>query len=207
LKYLDFFYSGGLPAPIAWLPRPKSAEIPSSRLRAMREDAMAIVTKPAIPPPPQIGRAVGAIIAAVAAKRGFATADLLAAWSEIVGERYADCTQPESIAWPRKAGGEGVLTVRIDGGKAIYLQHELGQLIERINQFLGARAVGSIRLVQKPLQRRASAPADAPAAEPTAAEREAVEAELAGIEDEALRGALRRLGFAIFAAKSPKSEP
>src|SRR5437773_1081027 len=88
--------------------------------------------------PQALAGSLGAVLAPIIAKRGFAAADLLGAWPEIVGPRYADCTQPEHIGWDR-AGTDpaGILTLRVEGPKAIYLQHETGEIIQRINGFLG----------------------------------------------------------------------
>lgn len=166
---------------------------------------MTIETKPAFRAPPPLGSFVGKALQPVAAKRGFAAADLFAAWPEIVGPRYADCTSPESIQYPRKGGGEGVLTVRVDGGKAIYLQHELGALLQRVNDFLGAKTVGSIRLSQRPVS-RAAPPAPPRERKASAEETAALERSLEGIADDGLREALRRLGGAVLASRSPKSE-
>ena len=99
---------------------------------------------------------VAGVLAPVSGKRAYAMADLAAAWPEIVGPRYADCTYPERIDWPR--GGEGRrsgLRVRADGPRAILLQHELDQLTERVNTYFGYAAVARIRLLQGPVPRRA----------------------------------------------------
>ena len=51
--------------------------------------------------PIPLSELVGKIVAPVTAKRGFAAADLVAAWPDIAGSRFADCTRPEKIVWPR----------------------------------------------------------------------------------------------------------
>lgn len=143
-----------------------------------------------------LGAAVGKALGPVTARRGFATADLIGAWDAVVGERYAGFTQPEKIAWPR--GGEtrgGVLTVRVDGARAVFLQHELPQFIERINAFLGYGAIAAVRLIQRPLPRptRRAAAAPTPSAEDVAA----LEAQLQTVTDPDLKGSLRRLGLGV----------
>ncbi|MFO1184318.1 MAG: DciA family protein [Bauldia sp.] len=130
------------------------------------------------------------------AKRGFAAADLLSAWGEIVGPRYARCTLPEYIRYERGGPEGGVLTVRVEGGMALYLQHELDQLTARVNAFLGRAAIRQIRLVQRPIGR----PPEPRRAErrPLAAEDSlALDAALAGIEDNGLKAALRALGEGV----------
>jgi hypothetical protein len=142
---------------------------------------------------------VAGVLAPVSGKRSYAMADLAAAWPEIVGPRYAECTYPERIDWPR--GGEGggaVLRVRADGPRAILLQHELDQLLERVNTYFGYAALGCIRLLQGPVPRR-----------PVKHERpaqpvdEARLAEAVGeVGDGTLRDALARLGRGIFSSRN-----
>lgn len=154
-----------------------------------------------------IGALIGAVLDPVCAKRGFASADLIGAWDEIVGARYAGATQPEKILWPRREGENGrgaTLVVRVDAGMAIYLQHELTLVLDRVNAFLGFRAIGSIRIVQGPVERRA---ASAPRAEPKLPERAqaAIRESVGSVESEGLRDALERLGRAVYAASVERS--
>lgn len=133
------------------------------------------------------------------AKRGFAAADLIASWDDIVGERYAAFTEPEKIAWPRGRDGKGVLTVRVDGARAIYLQHEVPQFLDRINRFLGHDAIGDIRILQRTRSpKRAARPAAAPI---PADEQARLDGMLADIEGDRLREALDRLGAGIAARR------
>src|SRR5690349_5642422 len=64
------------------------------------------------------------------AAQGFAAADILLSWSEIVGERLAAVSQPLRVEWPRRRPfqGEGrpdpaSLVVRVEGAFALELQH------------------------------------------------------------------------------------
>jgi hypothetical protein len=153
-------------------------------------------------PPQSIGALIGSVIAPVCAKRGFATADLISAWSDIVGPRYATTTMPEKLTWPRrdqaKAPGGATLVIRVDSGMAIYLQHETSVLLDRINGFLGFGAVTQLKIVQgvvsQPAPRRAAPPPL------TQAEESEVTATVATIESDALREALARLGRGVYAS-------
>ncbi len=112
-----------------------------------------------------LGELVGQAIAPVTARRGFATADLVAAWPEIAGPLYADCTSLDKISWPRRdAEGEppaGVLFLKVDGPRAILVQHDLPQILERVNAFFGYRAIGRIRIIQSPVAEARAEPAHA----------------------------------------------
>lgn len=150
---------------------------------------------------------VGRVLDPVSAKRGFANAELLAAWPEIAGPRYAHTTQPERISWAHgSAAAEdgGTLTVRVEGSVALYFQHEVGQILERVNGFLGFGAVRRIKIVQKPLDR---GPRKAPVA-PRAlnpAEEDRLAETVAGVADDGLKEALKRLGRGVLAANVAKN--
>ena len=88
-------------------------------------------------------------------KAGISTA-LVQSWEEIVGSRLAASTRPEKIVWPRRAGEDdpfqpATLVIACEGAAALRLQHETGEIIDRVNGFLGFGAVARIRIVQKPV--------------------------------------------------------
>ena len=75
---------------------------------------------------------------------GFVQASVVSRWAEIVGERYAKVSCPESIrfAFGRKSGG--VLTLLVEGAHAPLMQHLTPAIIERVNRFFGHEAVDRI---------------------------------------------------------------
>jgi hypothetical protein len=131
------------------------------------------------------------------AKRGFASAELITRWSEIVGAEIAEHSQPEKIQWLPPAQGRlpepGRLVLRVEGPVALEIQHLSGIILERVNRFFGWQAVGAVRLRQAPLRRPAARPHYQPDPEATAR----IAASLADIEDPHLRDALARLKCAI----------
>ena len=56
--------------------------------------------------PSPSARSSARVIEPVTARRGFAKADLIAVWPEIVGPLHADCTAPEKIVWPRHGNAD-----------------------------------------------------------------------------------------------------
>ncbi|MEP4705503.1 MAG: DciA family protein [Hyphomicrobiales bacterium] len=88
------------------------------------------------------------------AGKGLSSSALIAAWPELVGPSFVDCAMIESIKWPyQKSTGEtsyqgGILVVRVDGPKAVYLQHEERQILERVNQFFGFSAITRLKITQ-----------------------------------------------------------
>ncbi|MEJ0012238.1 MAG: DciA family protein [Bauldia sp.] len=151
-----------------------------------------------------IAELVGKVIDPVTKRRGFATTDLIAAWPQIVGPRYADCSRPEKILWPKGEDMEGapaLLVLRVDGPRAIFVQHEAGQIIERVNAFLGYGAIGHLRIIQAPVSSGVPPAAVVPkAVDPAEAAR--VEAAVSGVGSDRLREALGRLGRGVLRDKA-----
>ncbi len=130
-------------------------------------------------------------------RQGFASTELVTRWTEIVGAEIAAHSEPIKIQWTRPADGEprqpGTLILRVEGPAALEIQHLADVISERVNRFLGWRAVERIALRQAPLRnalRQAT-----PAADPAAAAR--IAASMPEIADDELRQALARLGAAV----------
>ena len=136
------------------------------------------------------------------ARQGFASAELVTRWDDIVGREIAAHSEPIKLQWPRgvhrePADGEdseaATLVLRVEGPAAIEIQHLAALICERVNRFLGWRAVGRLALRQAPLRRRQPQTArkqDLGAAVPIAET-------LSDIKDEELKEALARLGAAV----------
>ncbi|MEO7240246.1 MAG: DciA family protein [Sphingomicrobium sp.] len=107
-------------------------------------------------------RAAGDIvgdIGGLAFKRfGFVQSSVVSRWSEIVGERYARVSTPESIRFAAGRKSGGVLTLLVEGAHAPLMQHLTPMIIERVNRFFGHPAVD--RLVFR--QGRPPSPPPAP---------------------------------------------
>ena len=95
-----------------------------------------------------------ALLDPVLRKRAGMTIGLVQSWEEIVGERLSATTRPEKIAWPRRMHENdpfepATLIIACEGFSAVHVQHETGEIIARVNAFLGFAAVGRIKIVQK----------------------------------------------------------
>jgi hypothetical protein len=130
-------------------------------------------------------------------RQGFASAELVTRWSEIVGADIASLSEPIKIQWTRPADGEerepGTLVLRVEGPAAIEIQHLGNVICERVNGFLGWRAVARLALRQAPLRRGTRKAARAP--DPAIAAR--IAETLSDVADDDLKGALARLGAAV----------
>ena len=159
-------------------------------------------------------KAVGSFLPGLTArafeKFGFSTAQLVMDWPTIVGKDVALLSAPERLKWPPRreldAGAVAAeserqrrgatLVLRVEGARALDIQYQSRQILERVNAHFGYAAVTELRLVQAPLP----APPAGPGARAGSASRAAVP-EVAGIADAGLREALRRLGAHLHAAR------
>ena len=152
----------------------------------------------------QISEVANDLIDPVLAKRAGINTMLLGSWDEIAGSEFAECTRPERIAWPRRASemaGEGggyqpgVLTIACEGARALFLSHQQGEIIQRINGFFGFPAINQVRIVQKPV---AAQVRHRPKPRPLTGEAARhLDHLVEGIEGDALKTALKRLGTAV----------
>ena len=150
-----------------------------------------------------------AVLDPVLRKRAGISIGLVQSWEDIVGPALAPVSRPERIRWPRRRHEEdpfepALLVIACSGAAALRIQHQTGEIIGRVNAFLGFPAVGGIRIVQKPV---AAAPEKRkPGLRPlSGAERQRLAGRLAPIEDDDLRASLERLGETVLGSRAPKT--
>ena len=133
-------------------------------------------------------------------QRSLAEQSLMLDWPSIAGGDIAVMCTPQRLSFQhRDRRRDGTLILKVQPGQATRLQHLEPQLIERINGYLGYRAIARLRLLH------GSAPAagtpepspEAPVEDPAPQEPETGKE----IADPALRAALARLGRAV---KTPR---
>jgi hypothetical protein len=90
------------------------------------------------------GEIVGRVGDAAFRRFGFVQSAIVSRWSEIVGEKYARVSSPESIRFPTGRRSGGVLTLLVEGSHAPLLQHIAPMVMERVNRFFGYEAVDRI---------------------------------------------------------------
>jgi len=139
-------------------------------------------------------------VGGVAFKRfGFIQGAVVSRWPEIVGDRYAKVSSPESIRFPAGRKSAGVLTLLVEGAHAPLMQHLTPLIIERVNRFFGYCAVD--RLV---FRQGRPAPAPAPVKRPAlgAVPKELGEG-LRQIADPELRACLESLAARLDSTSGP----
>jgi hypothetical protein len=145
-----------------------------------------------------LGKHFRSLTEAAFKSHGFAQADVLARWPEIMGEAIAAAARPERIRWPRSAGGGqmqgGTLFVKAMAGRGLEVQQSVPLIIERINRFLGYGAIMAVKIQQSH---------EMPEAQPTRPAPAALSEPPQGIAEPELASALQRLGGGVH-ARSPQ---
>jgi hypothetical protein len=117
--------------------------------------------------PVSVGRFIAPIAGKTLSRGGAVLAELLREWPTIAGASLAAFTTPDKLTKaapdPAFAGKTppSVLHLKVDPARALEAQYCTPQIIERINQTLGYRAVSGLRIVQAPVSRKPLKPARA----------------------------------------------
>jgi len=157
------------------------------------------MSKPARSFPRPLSDLLAPTLSGVLKAQGFASAEILSRWTDIVGAEIAASSEPLKINWPRPTGHDeqpepATLVLRVEGPAALEVQHQSALILERVNRFFGWQAIGRIALRQAPLRRR-TAPRRRPPPDPAVAAQ--IAEALPDIKEDPLREALGRLGAAI----------
>src|SRR5207302_9327307 len=89
---------------------------------------------------------------------GFVQSSIVSRWGEIVGQRYAKVSSPESIKFPAGKKAGGVLTLLVEGAHAPLIQHLTPMIVDRVNRFFGYAAINRIVFRQGEVAARAPGP-------------------------------------------------
>ncbi len=79
---------------------------------------------------------------------GFVQSAIVSRWPEIVGERWASVSAPESLRFPPGQKADGTLTLVVKGAHAPMMQHITPEIAERVNRFFGYTAVARVQIRQ-----------------------------------------------------------
>ena len=170
--------------------KPKRATTRQPRLEPQRSNR----ARPVSELLPDVGRAAFR-------KFGFVQHAIVSRWGEIVGERYARVSSPESIRFPTGKKGGGALTLLVEGAHAPLMQHLAPIIIERVNRFFGHAAVNRVIFRQG---RPPAAPPRAARPDLRPVPKEIGEG-LREIADPELRACLESLASQIAASSGPPS--
>lgn len=146
------------------------------------------------------------LVKTLASKKGFAEADVLLRWAEIVGEAHKGICTPQSVSFARNRSVGATLVVECTSARAPEVEHLSPVLMDRVNQFYGYRAIGRIKVVQTAgLQGFAEQQTafEGPRTTPTRAHESQAAAMAKDIQNPGLRAALSRMGANVLAQARP----
>ncbi|WP_089285948.1 MULTISPECIES: DUF721 domain-containing protein [unclassified Azospirillum] len=147
--------------------------------------------------PVRLGRTLKDVAGKALGKHGLAFGALLTDWPSIVGSRLADQTSPLKLAFPAAQRDNATLHLRVTGPAALLVQHEEPLIIEKINAFMGWRAVARLKLVHGAPVLKTKSYTIAPVRRLSPVAEAKLHDSTAGVEDPELREALERLGRAL----------
>ena len=136
-----------------------------------------------------LGTTMPALTRRALGRRGFAEGGLALDWAAVAGEEIAANTVPLKVSYPKGARERGTLHLKVAGGYAPVLAHCEPLLIERVNAYLGYRAIERLKLTQGRLERPRTRPESPDDSAPTAP--------VPGIEDPNLAEALGAFAKAL----------
>ncbi|WP_418066800.1 DUF721 domain-containing protein [Sphingomonas endolithica] len=128
---------------------------------------------------------------------GFVQSAVVTRWGEIVGERYAGVSAPESIRFPQGKRAEGTLNLVVRGAHGTMMQHIAPEIIDRVNRFFGYAAIARVQM------RQGDVPAPRPRAAPPSLKPVPVDlgASLRTIADPELKAVLEALAAGVAASR------
>ncbi len=192
--------SPGRPANLAATLRDRA---PATRFAAIRPVAAKVV-----------GAFVPRLTKPAFERYGFSAAALITDWATIIGPDIARYTMPERLKWPRRVEWSGddvaeadrgrpgaTLILAVTARRALDVQYKTAQIVERINNYFGYRAVADLRIVQVTALAAPSTPPARPAADTAPANR-TPRVELQSIAEPDLRAALERMAAGLVSRKS-----
>ncbi|WP_041392119.1 DUF721 domain-containing protein [Sphingobium sp. SYK-6] len=116
--------------------------------KAKAGNSAATAERPRVGAPRAIADLMPDIGRAAFRKFGFIQSSIVTRWAEIVGQRYAELTSPESIRFPTGRRSGGTLQLVVASGHAPMVQHVVPEIIERVNRFFGYDAVSRVAMRQ-----------------------------------------------------------
>ncbi len=124
-------------------------------------------------------------------------------WGEIVGSGFSTRSAPVKLS---RAKDGLTLILRVEGAAAPMIQHQIGQILTRVNLYAGPPGIKALKIEQGPLPKKPDAKRPAARLVPLNASQEAeIEQLLANVDDEKLKASLRRLGRGVYAHSSQKA--
>jgi len=133
---------------------PRKSEISKTAAkRANRGKIIAFLEKnrgkPQFRPTPSAGMAVNRVVRPLSKKFGPGVSAIKSHWPQIIGEKWAKLSRPVAIRGNKDGKS---LIIEAQGPAATLIQANAAQLLDKINQFLGAGAISKLKVQQASIQ-------------------------------------------------------
>jgi hypothetical protein len=146
--------------------------------------------------PTRLGVHTQKIVKPVFKARGLMEGKIITNWPQIVGEKFARLALAEKITFPRGKKTEGTLYLSVTSAGALLLQYAQDLILEQVNTYFGYKALSTLRMTHGFIPPEESPPPLPP--QPLSQEdKEWLEGQMGGINDQELKGCLERLGEAV----------
>jgi len=124
-------------------------------------------------------------------------------WPLVIGEKFSKDSHPDKLFFPKGENINAQLTLSVNSYKAIYFQQIQNELIDRINTYLGYKAISSLRFVQKPIDKNKIISKK----EPQLSQKQIndLDQKLEVIQDEIIRNKLKSIGEHVYDKHNRKS--
>lgn len=98
------------------------------------------------------GKLASGILSPAIRAKGFAQAEVVTRWPQIVGAELAGSCVPQRLIFPRGEKMGAKLVIRCESAFATLLHHKAPHVIDMVNRFFGYGAVATIEIQQGPLK-------------------------------------------------------
>lgn len=151
---------------------------------------------------PKAARSVQNVMKPLSRKYGAGVSAIAQNWQDIAGSRFSKVSRPVKIT----GGREGrTLHIQASGAAAALITAASGQILGRLNTFLGYGHIARLKVTQSKIKRPATAKTDKRAAPRglLPSEEKELRLSLSTVEDPALKQALEKLGRKALTHSSP----
>ncbi len=96
----------------------------------------------------KIGDSLPKIIDKNIKEKNFVEVSLIKQWNNVVGDDIAKCCWPIKVMFSNIKNSNGVIFIKTKRGKSMEIEFKSEEIIEKLNQYFGYKAIGKISVVQ-----------------------------------------------------------
>tara|TARA_B100000029_G_scaffold516590_1_gene631516 strand:- start:6831 stop:7295 length:465 start_codon:yes stop_codon:yes gene_type:complete len=97
----------------------------------------------------KIGKSLPKIITKDIKKKNFIQFSLLNNWKSIIGEEISRFCKPEKVVFSHNENINGTIYLKTIRGKSLEIEFKSEEIIEKLNQYFGYKAINKISVIQE----------------------------------------------------------